>query len=59
MKRFEFVERATNINAMLKVLAAVDEDNNEAVRELPRALQLVSEYSEKLFVTISENEIEE
>lgn len=59
MKRSEFVERATNINAMLKVLAAVDEDNNEAVRELPRALQLVSEYSEKLFVTISENEIEE
>ena len=59
MKRSEFVERATNINAMLKVLAAVDEDNNEAVRELPRALKLVSEYSEKLFVTISENEIEE
>ena len=59
MKRSEFVERATNINAMLKVLAAVDEDNNEAVRELPRALQIVSEYSEKLFVTISENEIEE
>lgn len=42
------VEKATNLNALLKVLAAVDEDNAEAVRELPRVIQLASEYSDTL-----------
>lgn len=44
----ELVEKATNLNALLKVLAAVDEDNPVAVRELPRVIQLASEYSETL-----------
>lgn len=42
------VEKATNLNALLKVLAAVDEDNADAVRELPRVIQLASEYSDTL-----------
>lgn len=44
----ELVEKATNLNALLKVLAAVDEDNADAVRELPRVIQLASEYSDTL-----------
>ena len=46
------VEKATNLNALLKVLAAVDEDNPEAVRELPRVIQLASEYSETLLTAL-------
>lgn len=42
------VEKATNLNALLKVLAAVDEDNADAVRELPRVIRLASEYSDTL-----------
>ena len=46
------VEKATNLNALLKVLAAVDDDNAEAVRELPRVIQLASEYSDSLLTAL-------
>jgi len=49
------VEKATNLNALLKVLAAVDEDNAEAVRELPRVIQLASEYSDTLLNDLINN----
>lgn len=43
---------ALQVKAILKVLTAVDPDNETAVRELPIALQSVAELADQLYCAI-------
>lgn len=56
MTKKEFTERVTNLNALIKVLATVDEDN-PAISDMPLALKVVSEYSETIYQAIAEDNI--
>ena len=52
MEHKETIERAANLNCLLKCLCAVDSDNVEAVQAIPQALEIAREYAETLFEAI-------
>ena len=46
------MEKAANLECLLKCLAAVDADNADGVQALPQALTIAHEYAEKLYEEI-------
>ena len=50
----EIIETACNLKALLQCLATVDEDNTEALQELPRALKLAAQEAAQLYEALTE-----
>lgn len=49
MNKLQILETACNLKALLQCLAIVDEDNTEAIQELPRALKIASQQAAELY----------
>jgi len=56
MERKEMIDKATNLNCMLKCLRAIDSDDVEAIQSIPQALIIVSEYADSLYEAIMDSD---
>jgi len=58
MSHDELLEKVTSLDCLLKCLSEVRDDDPVILQGMPQALKVASEYAEKIFEAVANEEVE-